>query len=81
MSEQIKGTVRGKGIELERAPSLPEGSRVLLTVEALTTSDEERRQAILGLCGTWKNDQSLPAIFTEIAEERHHHKEREVRIG
>lgn len=71
MSEQNKGTVRGNGIELERAPSLPEGSRVLLTIEAIATSDEERRQAIPDLCGAWTNDQSLSMIFTAIADARH----------
>lgn len=78
--EKVQGKVRGKSIELERVLSLPEGAEVLLSVEALPISDEERRKQILNLCGAWKNDSSLTAIFERIAQERRAHKEREVRI-
>ena len=81
MSESIRGTVRGKTIELEQALSLPDGAPVLLSVEPLPASDEERRRWVLDLCGAWKNDPSLVAIFEAIAQERRVHREREVRIG
>jgi hypothetical protein len=81
MLEPIKGTVRGKTIELEQPLSLPDGSLVLLSIELFPVSDEERRRQILDLSGAWKNDPSMTAVFEEIAQERRAHKEREVRIG
>lgn len=78
--EKIQGKVYGKSIELEKALSLPDGAPVLLSIEPLPISDEERGKQILDLCGAWKNDSSLTAIFERIAQERRAHKEREVRI-
>jgi len=80
MSEVVKGTVRGKTIDLEKTLALPDGSRVLLSVQPLPISTGERRRAILDLCGAWKGDPSLGAIFEKIAKERAAHKERQVRI-
>ncbi len=38
MPEKIKGTVHGKTIELEQAPSLPDGSQVSVSLEPLLYS-------------------------------------------
>ena len=81
MSESVKGTVHGKTVELERALSLPDGASVLLSVEPLPGSEEERRRWLLELCGAWKHDPSLVAIFETIAQERQAHRERKVQIG
>lgn len=81
MSESIKGTVYGKTVELERPLALPDGTSVLLSVEPLPGSEEERRRWLLELCGAWKHDPSLAATFEAIAQERRTHHEREVRIG
>ncbi len=81
MPEKIKGTVHGKTIELEQAPSLPDGSQVSVSLEPLLYSVEERRRLILDLSGAWKNDPSIVAIFKEIARERRTHRGREVRIA
>ena len=80
MTEALKGTVHGNHIELEQAPSVPDGSLVLVSIEPFPVSDDERRRRILDLCGAWKNDPSIPAIFDEIAQERHAHRGREIRI-
>lgn len=80
MSETLKGTVHGKQIELEQNPSLPDGSPVLVSIEPLPLSADERRRQILDLCGAWKNDPSIPTVFDEIAQERRKHREREIRL-
>ena len=81
MSEKIKGTVHGKTIDLEQAPSLPDGSQVSVSLEPLLYSVEERRRLILDLSGAWKNDPSIAAIFKKIARERRTRRGREVRIA
>lgn len=63
MSESIKGTVHVKTVELERPLALPDGTSVLLSVEPLPGSEEERRSWLLDLCGAWKHDPTLAAIF------------------
>lgn len=68
MSESVEGTVRGKTVELKRALSLPDGTSVLLSVEPLPGSEEERRRWLLVLCGAWKHAPSLAAIFETIAQ-------------
>jgi len=80
MTQALKGTVHGNHIELEQQPSVPDGSLVLVSIEPLLVSDEERRRRILALCGAWKNDPSIPGIFDEIAQERHAHNGRDIRI-
>lgn len=80
MPETFKGTVHGKHIELEQVPSLPEGSVVLVSIEPLPRSGSERQSEILSLCGAWKNDPSISAIFDEIAQERRTHRGRETRV-
>lgn len=80
MPETLKGTVHGKHIELEQVPSLPEGSPVLVSIEPLPRSGDERRSEIVYLCGAWKNDPSISAIFEEIAQERRTHRGRETRV-
>ena len=80
MGEALKGTIHGNHIELEQAPSVPDGSVVMVSIEPLPFSDEERRHRILDLCGAWKNDPFISAIFEEISQERHAHRGREIRI-
>lgn len=79
--EIIKGITRGNTIELELPVSLPDGSPVLVSIEPIPASEEERRRMIFSLSGAWKNDSSLPGIFEEIAQERGKSKGREVRLG
>jgi len=79
MAEAVKGTIHGNHIELEQSPSVPDGSLVLVSIEPLLVSDEERRSRILSLRGAWKNDPSIPGIFDEIAQERHAHHGRDIR--
>ncbi|MDA2910947.1 hypothetical protein MYX04_08460 [Nitrospiraceae bacterium AH_259_D15_M11_P09] len=70
MGETIKGTMHGKTIELEQAPSFPDGCSVLVSIEPLPLRVEERHRRIFELSGAWKHDASLGEIFQEIAQER-----------
>ena len=81
MGETLKGTAHGRLIELEQAVSLPEGSKVLVSIEPVSLSQEERRQRIMDLKGAWKQDASLTGIFESIEKERRMYKEREVRLA
>ena len=76
----LKGTIHGNHIELEQTPSVPDGSLVLVSIEPFSVVDGEGHRRVLDLCGTWKNDPSLPVIFNEIAQERHARCERDIRI-
>ncbi len=78
ITEALKGTIHGNHIELEQVPSVPDGSLVLVSIAPFSVADDEGRRRILDLCGTWKNDPSIPVIFNEIAQERHAHCEREL---
>lgn len=81
MAEPVKGTVRGKTIELERTISLPDGSAVLVSIEPVPLSEEERRRRIIALKGTWRDDTSLGGIFKAIEKERRMYRGREVRLA
>lgn len=80
MADPIHGTVHGKAIELHERLALPDGTQVLLTVEPLPLSDEERREGALAMCGAWNDDPSIPDVCEAIGRERHRQSEREVRI-
>lgn len=80
MAETFKGTVHGKNVELEQVIPLPDGSPVLVSIEPLPSSEHERRNQIVNLCGAWQNDPSIAAIFEEIAGERRAHRGREFEI-
>jgi hypothetical protein len=78
MRTLVKGMVYGKTVELEQPLSLPDGSPVLLSVESLSDSDEDRGHRLRDLSGAWKTDPSISVIFEEITQERRGHKAREV---
>lgn len=62
----LKGIVRGKTIELEKEPGLPDGQRVSVTVLAETASGEGLRHSF----GSWAEDASeLDGFPTQIRRE------------
>ena len=54
----LTGTIRGKIIELDEPPGLPDGQQVQVTVQPLAPklSDEERRELLRRAAGGWEND-------------------------
>jgi len=67
---QIRGTIEGKRIELERETGLPPGSSVMVKIEPKPLDLEEKRHLVDLLCGAWAEDSSLKVIFTEIEQRR-----------
>jgi len=70
MALQIRGTIKGKRIELERETGLPSGSSVVVKIEPKPLDLEEKRSLVDSLCGTWADDSSLSVIFAEIEQRR-----------
>jgi hypothetical protein len=78
---QLQGIIRGKQIELERETPLPTGAVVMVEIQPVALTLEEKRKLIQALCGAWADDPSLPAIFAEIESERSIVEPREVDFG
>lgn len=70
MALQIRGTVDGKRIDLERETGLPSGSTVTVKIEPKPLDLEEKLRLADSLCGAWANDSSVRAIFMEIERRR-----------
>ena len=51
----VKGVIHGKTIELERAPGLPDGQEVTVTVEAAAASVEPG-EGLRRSAGAWSDD-------------------------
>jgi len=66
----LRGVVRGLKIELESDPGLPAGSRVDVTIDRSSLSAKERRKALKKLCGVWRDDASVMAVFEGILADR-----------
>lgn len=75
---QLQGIIYGQHLTLSRPTGLPNGSAVMVEIRSVPLSLEQKRMLIDRLCGAWGKDESLPRIFEEIAEERHHSASREV---
>jgi len=80
MPNPVKGIMHGKIIELEQSLPFSEGAVVLVSVEVIQISYDERRRRIFDLSGAWKEDPSITEIFEDIAKERRSHKGLEVQI-
>jgi hypothetical protein len=64
----MRGVIRGKTIELEQAPGLPDGQPVGVTVEPLAATDPEPLPPGEGLrraFGAWSEDAEELAVFLE----------------
>ena len=56
-SVKVKGVVRGKTIELERAPGIPDGQEVTVTVEPAGESAQTPfGQGLQRSAGSWSDD-------------------------
>ena len=59
MKTTLHGVVRGKTIELEEAPGLPDGQRVGVTIEPLPTTGPAQlppREGLRRAFGAWTDD-------------------------
>jgi hypothetical protein len=66
-SSILKGTVRGKTIELERAPGLPDGQTVSVTLVATSPTGDGLGRSF----GSWADDASeLEPFLRGIREDR-----------
>lgn len=78
MGVQVQGIIDGKHIELERETGLPPGQAVLVRVEPVLLSPDEKRRLVDELCGAWAGDPSIGTIFAEIEGERSAARPRDV---
>lgn len=62
----FKGTIRGKTIELERAPGLPEGQAVSVTLSATAPPGDGLRRAF----GAWRDAEGLDDFLDEVRRDR-----------
>jgi len=56
MTVSLKGVVRGKTIELERAPGLPEGQEVTVTVQPTEPANLPPGEGLRRAAGGWSDD-------------------------
>lgn len=69
---KVKGTKRGKNIELSEEINIPDGTEVHMEVEIEQPLSEQERLTRLNLIfGAWKNQPDLDTIFSEIDTQRH----------
>lgn len=80
MVVQVSGVINGRSIELERDVGLPAGAEVRVRIEAPDLSLEERRRRVRALCGAWKGDDSLEAVFASVARDRQNRACRDVNL-
>lgn len=69
---RVKGTKRGKNIELLEEINIPDGTEIHMEVEIeQPLSEQERLTKLNQIFGAWKNQPALDAIFSEIDTQRH----------
>ena len=67
---KVKGTKRGKNIELLEEINIPDGTEVHMEVEIeQPLSEQERLNRLNQIFGAWKNQPDLDTIFAEINTE------------
>lgn len=53
---EVRGSIRGRTVELEEDPGLPDGYPVRVVLETRPPSDEAGRAALLRAAGAWAED-------------------------
>ena len=71
MGTTVNGVVHGRHIDLEAEVPVPDGASVIAHLKPRRLTTDERRRAIAATAGSWADDPSLEAVFTEIARRRH----------
>ena len=81
METTLQGTIHGRHIELDCDAGIPEGSRVRLRIEPVTTlSDAEKLKRILALFRELGKDETLVKALEAAYNERKGEFPREVRL-
>jgi hypothetical protein len=62
----LKGTIRGKTIELEESPGLPEGQSVSVTVNPTSATGDGLRRSF----GVWADAEGLDEFLDEVRRGR-----------
>ena len=62
----IKGTIRGKTIELDQAPGLPDGQAVSVTLSPTLPAGEGLRRSF----GAWGDAEGLDAFLDDVRRDR-----------
>ena len=70
MVARTNGTVHGRNITLDEDPGLPDGARVSVQAETISTGDDEMWRQFERAVGAWKDDPSIVEVFDEIEKER-----------
>ena len=66
-------------IKLPQSLRLPDGIKVLVNIEPLQQTAQRKKMA-RELAGSWRGDNTISTIFSEIAEERSSYYGREIAI-
>jgi len=77
MTITAKCTIKDGMIKLPESAGLPNGTKVLVSIEPLSRS-ANRKKVTRELAGTWSQDASILDVFTEVEAERHAYFGREV---
>ena len=79
MSITARCTIEQGMIRLPHALPLPDGMKVIVTVEPVF-SGAQRKKIARELAGSWQEDSSILPIFMEIDAERHAYRGRDVKL-
>lgn len=66
----LEGVIKGKGIELDQVPPLPDGARVTVSLEPRTLTVSERQALLTALAGSCADDPSFSAAVHEAVARR-----------
>ncbi len=75
---QAHGVIIGKYIELVDTTNFPDGLLVTVDIHSDSSSLKKKQSLVNELCGSWANDDSLNAVFSEMDDRRHNSRAREV---
>jgi predicted DNA-binding antitoxin AbrB/MazE fold protein len=73
----VKSKIEKGSIRLPKKVDLPDGTRVIVRIEAVTKT-KEKLKIISELSGAWSDDPTIPSIFKAIDQERYRYFGREV---
>jgi hypothetical protein len=76
----VSGVIHGRRIDLEQDASLPDGTAVMVRLEAQVPSLEERRSLVAATAGSWASDSRMDEMFEEIVSTRRSDLGRTVRF-
>jgi hypothetical protein len=72
----LRGIIHGKTIELDEMPGLPEGQQVAVTVQAVSSGEKNRQDALAalkGAAGAWSDDPKGLEQFLQWNREQRKH--------